>query len=169
MAVAQSKSLDSNYLNCPCYEDSTAGQAAFIVENNIKNSDINTIMSQVWSQCNIRNIHGKYNQVNYTKSPSICLCNSKYMYGHDTNIKICCTQQSAHGCQVSNSSLDILRSMPFLSGSFLTSSANLLKSDNYNSCTGGCRDYMNCNILDTYWFYKNSTLYSKEKQGYSAD
>ena len=167
--VAQSKTLDSNYLNCPCYEGSIAGQAAFIMESNIKNNDVNTIMSQVWSQCKIRDIHGKYNQVNYTKSPSICLCNSQYMYGHNTNIKICCTQQSAHGCQVSNSSLDGMRSMPFLSGSFLKSSANSFTSDNYNSCTGGCRDYVNCNILDTCWFAKHSTLCSKEKQGCSAD
>ena len=136
--VAQPKNLDSNYLNFSCHEGSTVGRAAFIMKNSIKNSDINTKMSQVYSQVNVDGAQGEYSQEYDTKPSNMCLCDSQYIYGKNTNANICCTQQSAHDCQVSNSSLDMQRSVPSLSGNFLRSSANLGKS--YNLCTDGCID-----------------------------
>ena len=50
---------------------------------------------------------GEYSQKYDTKPSNLCLCDSQYVYDKNTNINICCTQQSAHDCQVSNSSLDI--------------------------------------------------------------
>ena len=41
--VTHSKVLDSDFLNYPCHEGSTARWAAFIIKNNIKTSDVNTI------------------------------------------------------------------------------------------------------------------------------
>ena len=142
--VAQPKILDSNYLNFSCHEGSTAGRAAFIMKNSIKNSDINTKMSQVYSQVNMDGTQGEYSQEYDTKPSNMCLCDSQYVYGKNTKINICCTQQSAHDCQVSNSSLDTQRSVPSLSGNFLRSSANLGKS--YNLCTDGCIDCIHGNV-----------------------
>ena len=165
--VAQSKNLDFNYLNFPYHEGSTAGRTTFIT-NNIKNSDIHTIMSHIYNQCTICGVQGECNKKYRTESPSICLCNSQYIYGQSTNTKICCTQQSAHSCQVSNSSLDIQRSMPSLSGSFLRSSANFSKAYNDNLCTGGCRELINGEMSDIRCFHKYYTSYNKQNQGYAA-
>ena len=68
---------------------------------------VNTIMSCVYIQPNIINGQGKYNQKYDTKLHGMCLCDSQYYNGQNTNTNIYCTQQSAHSCQVSNSSLDI--------------------------------------------------------------
>ena len=167
--VAQSDNLDSNYLNFPCYESSTAGRAAFNMQNGIKNSDVNIKRSHVYSQWNMGGVQDEYNQEYYIKPPNICLYNSQYVYGQSTNIKICCTQQSAQGCQVSNSSLDTLRSMPSLSGSFLRSSANSLNSSNCNLCTEGCRRLMNDHMSNTCCFQKCSMSDSKHNLGYFSD
>ena len=53
--VGQSKVLDSDYLNYPCHEGSTAGWAAFIMKNNIKTSNISTVVSCVYMQPNTIN------------------------------------------------------------------------------------------------------------------
>ena len=79
--VAQSNNLDSNYLNFPCHESRTAGRAAFIMKNNIKNSDVNIKRSHVYSQWNIGGVQDEYNQEYHIKPPNICLCNSQYVYG----------------------------------------------------------------------------------------
>ena len=126
------------FLSHPCHEGSTAVQAAFIMKNNVKTSDINTVMLRTYIQANVTDDQGEYNQEYNTKPRCMCLCDTQYYNGQNTNINICCIQQSAHNCQVSNSSLDIQRSVHSLSGSFLRS-ANLGKSDVL--CTEGCIDY----------------------------
>ena len=165
--VAQSKNSDFNYLKFSYHEGSTAGRTTFIT-NNIKNSDIHTIMSHVYNQCTICGIQGKCDQKYRTESSSVCLCNSQYIYGQSINTKICCTQQSAHSCQVSNSSLDIQRSMLSLSGSFLRSSANFSKPYNDTLCTGCCRELINGEMLDIRCFHKYCASYNKQNQGYAG-
>ena len=114
------------FLRFACHESSTVVLTTFIIEN-VKNSDVSTKMSHMYSLCSINGVQGENNQKYHIKQPNGCLRDSQYHYGLTTNITKCCTQQSAHSCQVSNSSLDIQQSMPSLSGSFLRSSTNTLE------------------------------------------
>ena len=76
--VAQSKILDSNSLHYPCHEGSTAGRAAFIRKNNVKCSDINTIMSRVYIQPSIMNCQVICNNKEYDINlGSMHLCDSQ--------------------------------------------------------------------------------------------
>ena len=68
---------------------------------------------------------------------------------------------------MSNSSLDIQRSVPSLSGNFLRTSANLGKS--YNLCTGGCIDFIHGNMSAICRCQEVFTSYSKQDQDYTAD
>ena len=113
-------------------------QAAFIMNNDVKTSDINTAMSRIYIQSNI---------TNDTKPRCMCLCDTQYYNGQNTNINICCTQQSAHECQVSKCAFFIWQ-LP----------ANL------GTCDEGCIDYTNINVLTTY--YSQDFMYMCDNLSY---
>ena len=106
---------------------------------------------------NIIDGQGEYCQECDTKLPGMCLCDSQYYDGQNTNTNRCCTKQSAHSCQVSNSSLDIQRSVPSVSGNFLRSSANLGKS--CSLCIESYMHYTNVNSLTTCYSNGSSYIY----------
>ena len=90
-----------------------------------------------------------------------CISDYQYYDGQNTNTNICCTQQSAHSCQVSNS-LDIQQSVPSLSGNFLRSSANL--GNSCSLCTEICMDYTNDNNLAVCYFHGSLCMHARQKQ-----
>ena len=122
--AVQSNSLSDSYLGILCPENSVMGQ----VFCNIKNSKINSDMQTNMSHICISSYQKEYYMACNAELPGGGPCSPQYGFGQNTNNNICCTQQSAHNCQVSNSSLDVQRGVPSWSGSLLRSSVNLGKS-----------------------------------------
>ena len=120
----QSNSLSDSHLGIPCPESSVMGQVLCNVKNSKINSDMQSNMSHIYISSFQKEYYVAYN----AELPGGGPCSPQYGFGQNTNNNICCTQQSAHNCQVSNSSLDIQRGMPSWSGSLLRSSVNLGKS-----------------------------------------
>ena len=118
--VIQSNSLSDSHLDIPCSESSVMGRVLYNVNNCKINSDMQSNMSHLYIS--------SFQKAYYVELSGGGPYSPQYGFGQNTNNNICCTQQSAHNCQVSNSSLEIQRGVPSWSGSLLRSSVNLGKS-----------------------------------------